>query len=139
MLENPMKKISPLESILVIVTIVLLIAFSVLLIRNIQLAHKTGLFGNHAPISELLLRNKETNQTSIADVDYIDTWMTFQYINFVFDIPEDSLKNTLHIEDPRYPNLPVGGYIRSKKLDKTVLLNEIKEAVREYIRLHPNK
>jgi len=139
MLENPLKKISSLESFLIIATIALLMIFSVLLIRNIQLAHKTGVFEKHTPISELLLKNKEANQTSIADVDYIDVWMTFQYINFVFDIPEDYLKGALHIKDPHYPNLPIGRYMKSNNLDKSVWLEEVKRMVREYVSLHPNK
>lgn len=139
MLENPLKKASSLESFLIIAAIALLMVFSSLLIRSVQLAHKTGVFEKHTPISELLLKNKETNRTSVADVDYIDVWMTFQYINFVFDIPENYLKDTFRIEDPHYPNLPIGRYVRSRNLDKNVLLEEIKGKVREYMQLHPNK
>lgn len=91
------------------------------------------------PISELLLKNKQTNQTSVRDIEYIDAWMTFQYINFVFDIREDYLKEVLYIEDTHYPNLSIGRYIKNQKLDSAVFIKEIKERVFEYMSLHPVK
>ena len=137
--RNLLKKLTPVESFLTIAIIVLLILFSVFLIRNIQLAHRSGVFQNHMPISELLLKNKQMNQTSARDIEYIDTWMTFQYINFVFDIRENYLKDMLHIEDVHYPNLSIERYIRNQKLDKAIFIEEIKKQVLEYMSLQPIK
>lgn len=139
MSRNPLRRLAPVESFLIIAIIILLILFSVFFIRNVQLAHKTGVFQSHMPISELLLKNKQTNQTSVRDIEYIDTWMTFQYINFVFDIREDYLKEALYIEDTHYPNLSIGRYIKNQKLDSAVFIKEVKERVFEYMSLHPIK
>ena len=141
-MQNPFKKISPTDSLLIVGTIILLMVFSVFLIRNIQSAHKAGIFKDHQippAISNLLLKNKEMNQTSIQDVEFIDTWMTFQYVNFVFSVKEDYLKDALQIDDTKYPNMPIGGYIKRNNLDKTEFINKIKDSVREYMSLHPNK
>lgn len=62
--------------------------------------------------------------------------MTFQYVNFIFKMPDDYLKNGLNIKNNNYPNLPIGRYIKNEKLDKTVVINRIKVLVREYIHLH---
>lgn len=138
MFQNLLRKTTPIESFLIVVIIILLIVFSVFLIRNVQLAHKSGVFKSYTPISELLLKNKEMNRTSIKDTEYIDIWMTFQYINFIFDIPENHLRDTLHITDPRYPNLTIGRYIKNGKLDRMTVIDEIKRIVREYMSLHPS-
>jgi hypothetical protein len=113
--------------------------FSVFLIHNIQLAHKEGVFQSHTSISDLLLKNKQTNKTSIQDIEYIDIWMTFGYINFIFNLPENYLKEVLHIDNTHYPNFPIGRYIKDKKLDKDTFIQELKDRVREYIVLHPIK
>jgi len=83
----------------------LLILSCILLVRNIQIARQGGVFNHRTSVSELLLKNKQSNQISIADTDYIDVWMTFQYVNFIFDIPENYLKDQLRITDNAYPNM----------------------------------
>lgn len=65
--------------------------------------------------------------------------MTFSYINFIFDIREDYLKNELSITDNHYPNLPIGRYIKSKNLDKAAFIKEVKGKVSEYVSLHSVK
>lgn len=134
-----LKKLTILEYFLIGIIIVLLTIFSVLLVHNIQLAHKTGVFQNRTSISELLLKNKQTNVTSIQDVEYIDVWMTFEYINFIFNLPENYLKDMLYIDDTHYANLSIGRYIKDKKLDRDIFINEVKNKVKEYIVLHPTK
>lgn len=135
MRQSPAKKMSSLESSLIMVLITLLLVFSVLLVRNIQFAHKTGVFENHLPISELLLKHKQMNETSMTDIEYIDAWMTFQYINFIFDIPEDYLKKELSIEDPKYPNITLGKYIKNKGVNRTDFIKRVKEKVYEHMTL----
>lgn len=139
MVPNLSKKVTPGELILTIVLMALLAVFSVFFVRNILMAKKTGVFQDHRPITNLLLSNKKTNQTSVNDIEYIDSWMTFQYINFIFGMPNDYLKNTLAIEDVRYPNLPIGRYVKTKKLDSTTFLHQIKTATKTYLTTHPSK
>lgn len=138
-LKNILKKITLVEILVVVLVTVLLITFSVFLVHNIRTAEKSGVFKQHKTAYELLIDHKKLNQTTTQDIEYIDTWMTFQYINFVFNIPEAHLKHILKIEDPRYPNMTLGKYIKNKKLDKTKFIDEIKKIVREYMNLHPVK
>ena len=131
------KKISSIESIILIVVVTLIIAFATMLTRNIQTARHAGVFAHRPPVSELLLKNKQSGTVSVSDVESIDVWMTFQYINFIFNIPEDHLKSALHIEDSHYPNLSVGRYIKNKQLNKAEFVASIKNTVRAYMTSHP--
>lgn len=139
MSDNPFKKISPIESVLIIFSIILLILFCIFLMRNVQTARQSGVFDHRTSVSQFLLKNKQSNRISITDTDYIDTWMTFQYINFVFNIPETYLKDQLQITDTGYPKMTIGKYIKNNRLDKAAYTEKIKETVREYISLHPTQ
>jgi hypothetical protein len=65
-----------------------------------------------------VLRFSQYRLRSLADVDLIQRWMTFNYINKVFNLPADYLKINLGIIDKRYPNIIIGKY-----------LDEVKKAV----------
>ena len=39
-----------------------------------------------------------------SEVGVIRPWMTFDYINRIFGLPKDYLKDQLQISDPHYPN-----------------------------------
>ncbi len=136
MLQKIFKNITKIELLLIWAIIILIILFSIFLIHNIQSAHRSWVFTNRTSVSEYLLKNKQASKTSLSDIEYIDTWMTFQYVNFIFKMPDDYLKNGLNIKNNNYPNLPIGRYIKNEKLDKTVVINRIKVLVREYIHLH---
>lgn len=138
-LKKILKKITPVELFIIVLIGALLVTFSVFLMHNIEMAKKTWMFARNKSVYELLIDRKKLNQTTVADVEYIDTWMTFQYINFVFNIPEAYLKNTLKIEDPRYPNMTLGRYVKNKNLDKTKFVKDMKKIVREYVNRHPVK
>jgi hypothetical protein len=65
-------------------------------------------------------------------VDSIRTWMTFDYINFIFKLPPDYLKNTLTISDPRYPNVRLDHYSKHHNVDPVVFLQSVKQAITNY-------
>ncbi len=66
------------------------------------------------------------------DINDIDTWMTFDYINAVFKLPEPYLKTALSIQDPQYPNLHIGKYARTNRLDAETALAKVRSAVATY-------
>ncbi|MDP2103520.1 MAG: hypothetical protein Q8K26_01200 [Candidatus Gracilibacteria bacterium] len=138
-LKNILKKITPVEIFIVVLIMVLLITFSVFLVHNIEMAKKSGVFTQRKSVYEMLIDHKKLNQTTVADIEYIDTWMTFQYINFVFNIPEDYLRDTFRIEDVRYPNMTLGRYVKDQKIDKIQFIVEMKKIARDFMNLHPVK
>jgi len=69
----------------------------------------------------------------VSDVNHIQNWMIFDYINRAFKLPTDYLKNNLGISDSRYPRLSLESYAENQKINSAVFLEKVKEAVRVYI------
>ena len=103
------------------------------------MARQAGIFQKNDTISRLLTRNRQANETMVKDIEFIDDWMTIQYVNFIFSLPDEYLKNRLIIDHPKYPRLPIGRYAKQKGLDKAKFLESIKNAGREYMDAHPSK
>lgn len=74
---------------------------------------------NHGTLTE-----KNTN--------LIDSWMTFDYINTIFKLPKDYLKNSLNISDPHYPRILISRYAKTNKLDIKTFISKIKDSVNSY-------
>jgi hypothetical protein len=65
-------------------------------------------------------------------IDLIRPWMTFDYINFIFKLPPEYLKNTLVVTDPRYPNIRIDRYVKHHNLNTSLFLQNIKQAITNY-------
>lgn len=72
------------------------------------------------------------NFTRKHNVNEIGVWMTFDYINFIFKLPSDYLQNYLSINDNRYPNIKIGHYIKENRLNPSVFIPTVKQAVTVY-------
>lgn len=70
---------------------------------------------------------------TVADANFIRTWMTFDYINKTFNLPGDYLKTQLKISDTRYPRLSISGYMKSQNLGSSTFLNSVIGAVGNYL------
>lgn len=77
------------------------------------------------------IKNHE-NFNNKHNINEVGVWMTFDYINFIFKLPPDYLKNYLSINDARYPNIKVGHYIRENNLNPAVFIQDIKQAIMIY-------
>jgi hypothetical protein len=88
-----------------IITVMLL----VFLIRDYRIMHRPQFSRMHPPLTA-------------SDVNVIQSWMTFDYVNHIFALPPDMLKTALSITDPRYPRMPVA-----------TLLQRTKDAVQAYL------
>lgn len=70
------------------------------------------------------------------NVNLIASWMTFDYINRIFALPADYLKNTLAISDLSYPRIPISRYVKNHNLDQTQFLAEVQKTVADYFTVH---
>jgi len=68
-------------------------------------------------------------------VNSINTWMTFDYINVIFKLPKNYLQIILNIEDPRYPNIRIGNYVKKHNLNSSQFVNDIEKAITNYSRI----
>lgn len=114
----PKKTIYPL---LLIATISLLIITGVLFFKNYVNLKSNGKFHNH--------KSREL----IVEVDKIQKWMTFDFINRSFSLPDDYLKNQLSITDIKYPKITLGRVSVSKGEDVNIFTNRVKDSVKNYI------
>ena len=62
----------------------------------------------------------------------INGWMTFEYINFVFKLPPEYLKDSLALENVGYPWVTVRHVARVQKVDLQEFIHRTQEAVMKY-------
>lgn len=62
----------------------------------------------------------------------IQGWMTFRYINYVFNLPANYLDSKLNISDPHYPNITLNKYAGAHALGQAAFLLSVKNAVEAY-------
>jgi hypothetical protein len=65
-------------------------------------------------------------------INDIGPWMTFDYLNVVFKLEPNYLKNALGISDNRYPNININMYARHYNIPLQNLLQNIKQAITSY-------
>lgn len=80
------------------------------------------------------LFHKDTTgeQSGLKSVDAIQSWMTFQYINFSFGLPSNYLKDILQITDPKYPKISIAKFARKNNQIELEFIQKIQEAVRTW-------
>lgn len=70
---------------------------------------------------------------TIDDVSIVAPWMTFDYVNKLFDLPSGYFKTSLGISNPRYPQISISGYAKSEQMNTTTFLSEVQAALRNYL------
>ncbi len=63
----------------------------------------------------------------------ISSWMTFDYINKVFNLPPAYLKEKLLVNDTRYPLLTLRQYSRRTKISTNGFIINLQNAVKAYL------
>ena len=66
------------------------------------------------------------------DVNDIDTWMTFDYLNTVFKLPPKYLQHALAITDPSYPNIHIGRFAKDSHQTLAAALAQVRAAIQAY-------
>ncbi len=79
----------------------------------------TAFLHNHGPLGA-------------ADISYVHSWMTFDYVNRLFALPPDYLKTKLAITDARYPQLTVSSYASHSHLNLATIMSNLDDAIRAY-------
>jgi hypothetical protein len=109
---------------------VLLVVLFVLLVRDYLALRRTDAINRRElSLSAFVQKNGPLNA---SEVGAIRSWMTFDYINKIFALPKDYLKDQLHISDPRYPNIALSSYASENKIATTEAVNDIEGAIVHY-------
>ena len=69
---------------------------------------------------------------TVDDVGSIQTWMTFDYINHLFNLPPDYLKNSLSITNSRYPRLTIAKYAVSENTNSNISLLKVQNVIKSF-------
>ena len=67
-----------------------------------------------------------------SDTDMVESWMTFDYINRIFNLPPEYLKASLQIADSHYPRISVSKYAKSQGIMPDQFVTRIQAAIRNY-------
>lgn len=114
-----------------IILIFLSIIFSIIFISTIKRYQRQGELG-----VDYRINGQPTYRHHKARISDIRTWMTFNYINTIFKIDPNYLKNALSINDPQYPNLRIDRYIKRNNVNPIQFQIKLGEAITNYL---PNK
>lgn len=118
---NKIKKIG-------IIFLEFLCVFSLLwFILSIKQLHESGKL-----VSDYNLRRHSNYPHNITNISNIKTWMTFDYINFIFKLDPTYLKNILMINDSQYPNIRIDHYARRHNQNLLIFLQNIQLAITNY-------
>lgn len=110
--------------------VVVLIFLCVLLFREYQNLRAQELAGVHMP-GLSALRGRAA--MPLSDVNFIQSWMTYDYVSHIYALPPDYLKTTLDIADTRYPRVSIAESAEAQKTTAAALTAEVKTAVSDYL------
>jgi hypothetical protein len=112
-----------------LVAIFVLLLLVLLLIAQYQGLKRENLIPQHHSI---LLSLKRSGTLAPQDANLIGTWMTFDYIDYLFSLSPSYLQTALSIDDPRYPHLTIEEYAEDAHLNLNGTLGAVQAAVRSY-------
>ncbi|MDB5238122.1 MAG: hypothetical protein JWM46_392 [Candidatus Kaiserbacteria bacterium] len=126
--------IKPYRNVLIGLTLLclILLAASAYLFFNDALAMRRAGFLS-GPRGWHQARTPETAPTATG----IRAWMTFDFINDIFDLPPDYLKNTLSIRAAAYPKLTVAQAAKLEGIPQDEFLLKVQAATASYSALTP--
>lgn len=119
-------------SVLLLLGFLAFVVLTHLFIANYGRLRYSGELHPPIPVSRWI-RIQSNHATSSVEVGSITGWMTFDYINRVFNLPADYLKTKLAVMDPRYPKLTISKAAVSQQVSEEVYLGDLKNAISWYL------
>jgi hypothetical protein len=65
--------------------------------------------------------------------DQISGWMTFRYINLVFNLPPAYLQHSLNIKDARYPNMSLDILAKERGTTSAQITAGVSSAIKSFL------
>ncbi len=112
------------------VLVVIFVFLCILLFRQFQHAKRMHEIDSY----KILIDNvRHKDPLTVSDVPIIQSWMTFAYIDTIFNIPPAYLQNTLVITDSHYPRISLGRYAKSQHVSEASVVGTVKKVVTDYL------
>ncbi len=67
--------------------------------------------------------------TTTTDINNIQTWMTFDYLNKTFKLPPSLLQTQLGITDQRYPDISIRHFTAETRRNSDQVLKQIQQSI----------
>lgn len=74
--------------------------------------------------------------TTSTAISLIRNWMTFDYINRLFNIPPSYFESKLDVADTNYPRITIRSLAKKYNSEPTFFLTHIQSLVTEYLHSH---
>ena len=110
---------------------ILLIILLFFFVRQYQTLRRESIIS--ARESWLMTALKNHHHLTSTDASVIRSWMTFDYLNKLFDVPPEYFKTQLSITDPTYPKLTIGKFAKDIGQPSSSTLAGVQGAVRHYL------
>ncbi|MES2213682.1 MAG: hypothetical protein V4473_02475 [Patescibacteria group bacterium] len=111
----------------VLLVVLLVLCFS--FIRQYQYVRKYEAVQYHRGLWSGMRNHRSL---SAQDARVLQPWMTFEYVNTIFNLPADYLKNYFHISDIEYPRITVSKYSKIEQTDSSTFIQALQSAVVQY-------
>jgi hypothetical protein len=113
-----------------LVILLVLIAFlCALLLFEYQNLRQQEMIGAHMP----WIPGRGKPAEPMTDVNFIQSWMTYDYIGHIYGLPMDYLKDTLSIADTQYPHISITESAEAQHESAAALTAQVQLAVSDYI------
>lgn len=123
------KKEKKLLGIIIILMIVTLVILCVLLVKGVERADRQYFSSS---LVDFLTARRVRGPLPVSSADFVRSWMTFDYVNQLFGLPQEYLKKTLNITDSRYPNLSLSEYRESIATSSASFLETIRSTIFDF-------
>jgi hypothetical protein len=85
----------------------------------------------HISYIGILMHKKESEQPLVAG--YIKGWMTFAYIDHLYNLPPTYLQTSFNITDHDFPNISLNDYAEDHTIDRETFINEVIKKVSDLL------
>ena len=125
------------NSVITIVALLILLALAVLYVLVFDVGNKACwqfIRSCDYVVSRIHSPLHSPQPLGIGDAGTIQSWMTFDYINKVYHLPENYLQTTFGVSDSQYPALTLQMYALGKGINPVLFDSTVQSAVRIYLR-----
>ena len=123
--ERKNKKVLMMVIVFMILVLLLLCGALVFGVRHVNRVYPTT-------FSSFLAARRARGPLPMTEADLVRSWMTFDYINQLFGLPQNYLKSVLSISDTRYPKLSLSEFEESVSTTSATFLQNVREAISSY-------
>lgn len=131
MKKTPPSKLHSFIVILLLISIAFIILINILLVQRDVIRMQR--FSAIRAYTSQLIQKRNHGPLSAQDANLIRSWMTFDYVNKLFNLPSNYISTHLKIPTNRYPRETLANYAKQNRIDPKIFVTETENIVRAYL------